>query len=275
MAVIHEKDPGVARLGGEPSRPLALSSMRRSATSLFCSPPPPPSWEPRRLASWHSALGAATPSPHLQLVAAPLTIVYQEGTSIGPGLASSYAAITTVTLGKVSVVEVVSPAPDTAQEVVALLSFAHNPETDKKKSADVKIVYKDTLDSTTPMASLTVSLAPCTVTLDPGLVDRTYLLLHYSELDPDCVHGTPSSSAPPSPASLVVTVSCPSVGLNFFTPKPDMREERDLVASLYTRAVHPEVAIIQLVDLVLKVSTEGGLRSASYFFGSSHLPQPL
>merc|ERR1719319_2039456 len=149
-------------------------------------------------------------------------------------------------------VEVVSPAPDKAQEVVDLLSFAHNPDTDKKKSADVKIVYKDTLDSTTPMASLTVTLAP-------GIVDRTYLLLHYSELDPDCVHGTPTSSALPSPTSLSVTISCPSVGLNFFTPKPDMREERDLVASLYTRAVHPEVAIIQLIDLVLKVSTEGGL----------------
>ena len=45
-------------------------------------------------------------SSHLQLLAAPLTIAYEEGTSIGPGLASSYAAITTLNLGRVSLVEV-------------------------------------------------------------------------------------------------------------------------------------------------------------------------
>ena len=36
----------------------------------------------------------------MQLVGSPLTVVYEEGTSIGPDLASAYAAITKVTLGR-------------------------------------------------------------------------------------------------------------------------------------------------------------------------------
>ena len=40
------------------------------------------------------------PDSHVQLVGSPLTVVYEEGTSIGPDLASAYAAITKVTLGR-------------------------------------------------------------------------------------------------------------------------------------------------------------------------------
>ena len=65
----------------------------------------PRCWEPRRLLDWHRALAAARPASHVQLVAAPVSVVYEEGASIGPGLAANYAAITTVTLGQLSVME--------------------------------------------------------------------------------------------------------------------------------------------------------------------------
>lgn len=101
MGALHERDPGIAKLGGEPTKALALRAMRASAAALFAHPAEPSSWEPRKLNQWQAQLGAELHSSHIQLVATPITIVYQEGTSIGPGLASTYAAITTVTLGKV------------------------------------------------------------------------------------------------------------------------------------------------------------------------------
>ena len=76
-------------------------------------------------------------------------------------------------------------------------------------------------------------------------------------MDPDCVRSVAPS--PPSTSSIVVSVSCPSAALSFFVPKPDMREQRDHVSSLFSRSVHPEVALIQLQDLGLKVTQGCGL----------------
>ena len=49
--------------------------------------------------TWHSSLAAQVQDSHIQLVGAPINIVYEEGTAIGSGLTSSYAAITKVTIG--------------------------------------------------------------------------------------------------------------------------------------------------------------------------------
>ena len=65
-------------------------------------------------------------------------------------------------------------------EIVNLLSFMHTSDAEKKKIPDIKLVYKDTLEPSAPTAStLSLNLAPCQLCLDPGLVDRTYLLFHY------------------------------------------------------------------------------------------------
>ena len=95
-------DPGIIKLGGEATRSLAMMSMRHSAETFFSNTGlSSPVWDNRRLLTWHQALGAHIGSSHLQLLASPVNIVYEEGTSIGPGLSSNYAAMTTVILGKV------------------------------------------------------------------------------------------------------------------------------------------------------------------------------
>ena len=170
---------------------------------------------------------------------------------------------------QVSVVEYLTGEPGGQEpggqepETVPLLAFSHSQEADKaRRSPDVKIVYKDTLDTGSPTtSSLSLVVAPCSLSLDPGLVDRTYLLLHYSEMDPDCVRSLAPS--PPSPSSsLATSLTCSSVSLQFHVPKPDMRGPqdlgRDLLKTLWGREVHPEVFLILLSDLCLKVSQEGG-----------------
>ena len=106
VGVLHMRDPAILKLGGEATRSLAAAAMRTSTETFFSSQLALPAWDPRKLAAWHLTLGGGVASSHLQLLAAPLTIAYEEGTSIGPGLASSYAAITTLNLGRVSLVEV-------------------------------------------------------------------------------------------------------------------------------------------------------------------------
>ena len=65
------------RLGGEPTRPLAMRAMRTSAATFFLRPPCPLSWEARRLAAWHMELGRILASSHVQLLAQPVTVHYQ------------------------------------------------------------------------------------------------------------------------------------------------------------------------------------------------------
>ena len=77
VGALHERDPGLAKLGGEPTRALALRTMRASAAALFAHPVEPSSWETRKLNQWQAHLGAEMGSSHIQLVATPITIVYQ------------------------------------------------------------------------------------------------------------------------------------------------------------------------------------------------------
>ena len=53
-----------------------------------------------RIRAWHSEMAKMVPESHIQLIGSPLTVVYEEGPSIGPGLTSSYAAITKLSIGK-------------------------------------------------------------------------------------------------------------------------------------------------------------------------------
>ena len=145
VGVLHMRDPGIIKLGGEPTRSLAMLAMRTSADTFFSSQPALPVWEQRKLSSWHHGLGDTVGSSHLQLLASPVNIVYEEGTSIGPGLSSNYAAMTTVILGKVSVVEHLVDTCNAQQaELIHLLKFSHIDSVPSKKSPDIKLVYKDT-----------------------------------------------------------------------------------------------------------------------------------
>ena len=79
-----------------------------------------------------------------------------------------------------SVIEFLTGEAGQEAEIVNLLSFVHTSDAEKKKIPDIKLVYKDTLEPSAPTTStLSLNLAPCQLSLDPGLVDRTYLLFHY------------------------------------------------------------------------------------------------
>jgi len=263
VGVLHMRDPGVIKLGGEPTKSLAMLAMRTSADTFFSSQPALPVWEHRKLSAWHHGLGDIIGSSHMQVLACPLNIVYEEGTSIGPGLSSNYAAMTTVTLGKVSVVEHLVDTCNAQQaELVHLLKFTHL-DVPSKKAPDIKLVYKDTYDlgESVPTSTLTLTLNSCSIDLDPGFIDRTYLLLNYADLDPDCIR-TIAASPTSSNSNITVSITSPAVTLAFHIPKPDMRNPHDIgpefVRTFWTRKVHPEIFQIQLDDFSLRVSQDGG-----------------
>ena len=174
LGVVHMMDPGIIKLGGEPTRSLAMMSMRQSAETFFSASQASPVWESRKLSAWHQSLGKSIGCSHLQILATPLSCVYEEGTSIGPGLSTNYAAITTAIIGKVSVVEYLVDNTDNSSELVNLLKFSHSESSLGKKSPDVKLVYKDTYEQgeLTPASTLSLSLNSCSLDLDPGFVDR-------------------------------------------------------------------------------------------------------
>jgi len=263
VGVLHMRDPGIIKLGGEPTRSMAMLAMRTSADTFFSTQLTLPVWEQRKLSNWHHSLGSNIGSSHLQLLASPVTVVYEEGTSIGPGLSSNYAAMTTVTLGKISVVEhLVDTCNSQQAELIHLLKFSRD-SVPSKKSPDIKLVYKDTyeLGETVPTTTLALTINSCSIDLDPGIIDRTYLLLNYADLDPDCVRTlTPSPAT--SPSNITVTITSPTVSLAFHIPKPDMRSPHDIgpefVRTFWTRKVHPEIFLVQLDDFSLRVSLDGG-----------------
>ena len=174
LGVLHMMDPGIIKLGGEPTRSLAMMSMRQSAQTFFSACQSSPVWEARKLSAWHQNLGKSIGCSHLQILATPLSCVYEEGTSIGPGLSTNYAAITTAILGKASVVEYLVDNTDNSSELVNLLKFSHSESSLGKKSPDVKLVYKDTYEQgeLTPISTLSLNLNSCSLDLDPGFVDR-------------------------------------------------------------------------------------------------------
>ena len=142
-------------------------------------------------------------------------------------------------------------------ELVPLLRFSHaeSGQANARKSPDIKLVYKDRYEAgeAVPVSSLALSLNSCSLDLDPGLVDRTHLLLNYADLDPDCVRGSP---APPAAASnLTVTIHSPAVSLAFHVPKPDMRSPHDIgpefIRTFWTRKVRSRMRNKEESDVTL------------------------
>lgn len=54
-----------------------------------------------RIGIWHTELAGQVQDSHIQVVGTPLTLMYEEGTAVGGGLTSSYAAITKLIVGRV------------------------------------------------------------------------------------------------------------------------------------------------------------------------------
>ena len=175
VGILHMCDPGIMKLGGEPTRLLAVMAMRLSAETFFTSSLTLPVWDSRKLNKWHASLGASLETSHLQVLVSPVTIVYEEGTSVGPNLVSQYAAMTSVILGKLSIVEyLVDNSIKSNPQLINLLKFNHIEGGPAKKTPDMKLVYKDCFDQgqTSPVSSLTLSFNSCCIDLDPGFVDR-------------------------------------------------------------------------------------------------------
>ena len=179
VGILHMRDPGIIKLGGEPTRLLAVMSMRLSAETFFTSVLSLPVWDSRKLNKWHTTLGASLETSHLQVLVSPVTIVYEEGNSVGTNLVSQYAAMTSVILGKVSLVECLfDNSVKSKPQLINILKFHHSEGGAAKKTPDMKLVYKDCFDpgETSPVSSLSLSFNSCCIDLDPGFIDRLLLL---------------------------------------------------------------------------------------------------
>jgi hypothetical protein len=91
--------------------------------------------------------------------------------------------MTTVTLGKVSVEDTCNAKQ---AELIHLLKFSHIDSVPSKKFPDIKLAYKDTyyLGETVPTSTLAFTFNSSSIDMDAGLIDRTYPLLSYLDLDP-------------------------------------------------------------------------------------------
>ena len=116
------------------------------------------------------------------------------------------------------------------------------------------------------VSSIDINLNPCQIDFDPGLVDRTYMLFNYHELDPGCLATPPScdmaqTRSKPGLSDLKVKVTSSWVGLKFHVPKADMRKPTEMtvaefVRGFWTRSIHPELFELCLTDLDLVISQE-------------------
>ena len=132
-----------------------------------------------RIDKLHSALHEFAFGARLQIVGTPLTVLYEEGGALSSDFmtTANYLSKTILTIGQLSVQEVL---PGQAQSLVKLLEFKANAAAGQ--SPDLKVIVKETAeegDKSGTVTNVEVVLNPCQVDLDPGLVDRTYLLANY------------------------------------------------------------------------------------------------
>ena len=272
-----------------------------------------------RLSSLHARLdySASWSGSHIQFVGTPLSIIYEEkaalnlsssiygGVGMSDPFASDYLTKTTVTIGQLSIKEILDlsknhvPLPDslldniqttTNKDVVHILKFkgengTRNHQARFSSVPDLKLVYKESLVensdsnqiSNQPMhtqGNINISLNPCIFEFDPAIVDRTYMLANYAELDPDCIF-TPSyedleegnlqiSEEIDSITDLAVKITSQDVYLKFKVPKADMRmpnmngfSYEEFVSSFWSKSVHPETFYLTLHDMALEIQQDG------------------
>ena len=271
-----------------------------------------------RLGSLHARLdySASWSGSHIQFVGTPLSIIYEEkaglslsssiygGAGINDPFASDYLTKTTVTIGQLSIKEILDltqyqlPLPDSLldniqtkqnKEVVQILSFksngAKNHQAQFSSVPDFKLVIKESLvdnsngnqHSSQPMhtqSNIDIKLNPCIFEFDPAIVDRTYMLSNYAELDPECIF-TPSyedleegnlqiNDEIESIVDLSVKISSKDVLIKFKVPKADMRmpnmdgfSDEEFVSSFWSKSVHPETFYLCLHDMELEILQDG------------------
>ena len=101
------------------------------------------------------------------------------------------------------------------------------------------------------------------IAINVSFVSRTYLLLNYADLDPDCVKTISTvNKDTDADTNISVTITSPNVDIMFHVPKPDMRHPHDIghefIGSFWTRKVHPELFNFKLSDFCLRIGQEGG-----------------
>lgn len=57
---------------------------------------------------------------------------------------------------------------------------------------------------------------------------RTYLLLNYADLDPECVRTNSIKTSDQTQSNISVSINSPSVDIIFHVPKPDMRHPHEI-----------------------------------------------
>ncbi len=100
-------------------------------------------------------------------------------------------------------------------------------------------------------------LRPFHAEIDPGLYDRTYLLLNYAELNPGTAtlrKGGSSSTSPTTKLDVKISVPYDNVSskLKFRIPKADLRppeQIQNFTENYWHRRVHPESLSLELTHL--------------------------
>ena len=223
---------------------------------------------------------------------------------------SDYLSKTTVTIGQLSIKEVLDltkgsiPLTESnfendkmklSKNVVDILTFKSSTCNSSEKRfsniPDFKLVYKESLvdeneadmsskglsrNSNSPLhtsCEIEISLNPCLLEFDPGLVDRTYMLANYAELDPDCLFtpsyedlegGNLNISQEKTISDLSVKLISQEVIIKFWVPRADMRMPNmdgfsfeEFVSSFWSRSIHPELFLMTLLDMKLDIFQEG------------------
>ena len=140
ICVLIEKDEGVSKLGGETSKILAHELMAKMAETFFKIEPPPFTgiWDQFRQNTYHSKIEELSNSSRLQIIAAPLTIVYEEGSLSDTTFGVNFLMKVTMSLGRLSMREVIVSPPDSAypSTTIDMVKFTDN------SSSDFKLIYE-------------------------------------------------------------------------------------------------------------------------------------
>lgn len=140
IAVLLEKDEGVAKLGGETDKKIGFAKMQEMAEAFFKLEPPNVTgvWDPSRQATFHSKLFQVCSSSRLQIVGAPFSITYEEHNQAVFG--SGFLMRLALSVGRMSLKEVIvappnSPFPSYDIDVV---KFSNSSTSDFKLTYEVQ-----------------------------------------------------------------------------------------------------------------------------------------
>lgn len=140
IAVLIEKDEGVSKMGGESSKALAFEKMLQVAGSFFeiDFPSVIGVWDHERQARFHGIMEATCKESRLQMIGAPFSITYEEGSTQDSTFGAGFLMKLIMSFGRFSVREVIeaqpgSPYPSCKVDVVKFTDSS---------SADVKLIYE-------------------------------------------------------------------------------------------------------------------------------------